>query len=63
MGWGRKSSSGPAETAFLSRLDFSQSNKHDTFLNVVSPGYFCVLFYEPLLFQIFVTWKFRPSLV
>ena len=40
MGWGRKSFLGPAEISSISSPDLSQSNKHDTFLHVVSIGYF-----------------------
>ena len=31
MGWGRKTYAETAEIASFSSLDFSQSNKHDTF--------------------------------
>ena len=43
-GVGQKSYLGPAETTFFSSQDFSQSNKHDIFWNVVSTGYFYIVF-------------------
>ena len=36
---------GPAEIASSFSQDFCQSNKHDTFWNVVSTGYFCFFFF------------------
>ena len=48
VGWGRKSYLGLAESASLSSLGFSQSNKHDKFWHVVSTGYFYVLFLWPI---------------
>ena len=44
VGWGKKSYLGPAEIASFSSRDFSWSNKHNTFWNVVSTGYSFVLF-------------------
>ena len=46
VGWGRKSYLGAAEIASFSCRDFNRSNKHkhDTFWQVVTTGYFYVLF-------------------
>ena len=41
---GRKSYLGPVEIASFSSQDFSRSNKHDTFWDIVSTGYFYILF-------------------
>ena len=44
VGWGRKSYLEPAGITSFSSQDFSRNNKHVTFGNLVSTGYFYVLF-------------------
>ena len=44
VGCARKSYLGSAKITSFSSGGFSRSNKHDTFWDVVSTGYFCVLF-------------------
>ena len=41
---GRKSYLGPVEIASFSSQDFRRSNKHDTFWDIASTGYFYLLF-------------------
>ena len=56
VGYGRKSYLGPAEIAsFSSFRDFSWSNKHDSFWQVISTGYFYVL-----MLWVIAASNFRP---
>ena len=44
VGWYVRSYLGPSKITSFSNLDFSQSNKHDTFWHVASTGYSHILF-------------------
>ena len=54
----RKSYLGPAEIMSFSSRDFSLSNNHYTFRHVYRLDTFTFYFAEPLLLQIFFSWKF-----
>ena len=61
VGWSRKSYLGLPEIVSFSRQDFSRSSKHGTSYMLhrlgISKFYFC----ELLLFQIFLSWKFKKT--
>ena len=63
VGWSRKSYLGSTEIASFSSQDLSRRNKHDSFLLVVSTGYFFVLFLWAIVFSDFLPLEIYKHLV